>query len=472
MATLCLMDKTAPRTDSCWLIASGRALFSFAISIALAVSALADPTPEEAEFLKQAEKTRTAVAAAHVSLAKSARKVGLNVAARSELDAAFGLIPDFEAAKEELGYRRKKIDGVEQWVLDERRALPAADSDTVTPAARDKHREARDKMRAAAAIEFVKLGKTGQRLALVAHSRAAFEVALRYDAANEDALFGAGWAKVDGVWLSPGEQRERDATVKALEVETRALDKLPDWSSRVFQQGAWGLTATNLELFGTGALHEPLAKHAAAVVSLSAQLLGGEGSLRVVVCASREDFKRYCEVRHPGAPGLAEGWMVVASAEIGVLITDDRDESLARLTYAAALSQVRKRCGEARFTWFESGYAATMAHRLTGRVSTIEFSGEPSGPKEHGRFKRQLRQQLAAGNAPGLEYVLADRAPDESRVIVAYFFVTYLCRERPAGLSAFCVAFKAEGDSEAALKQSYDTDVKSLEKAFLDWFGG
>ncbi|MBX3459021.1 MAG: hypothetical protein KF696_03515 [Planctomycetes bacterium] len=453
-----------------FFVSSRHAVFVVAL-LAFATIAHADASPEEAEFLKQAEKTRTAVASAHVALAKSARKAGLNVAARAELDAALELAPEFKDAMEELGYRRKKVDGEDKWVADERRALPEKDAESATPAARKKHADARDKMRREAAIEFVKLGKTGQRLALAPHARAAFEVALRYDPANEEALTGAGWAKVDGVWLSPAEQREADATRKALEVGTKALDQLPDWSARVFQQGAWGLTGGGVELLGTGAMHEALTKHAAAVLSLSGRLLGGDATLRVVACASRDDFRRYCEVRHPGAPGLADGWMVVAGTEIGVLITDQREESLERVAYAAALSQVRKRCGEARFTWFEVGYAATMAHRLTGRVSCIEFSGEPTGPKEHGRFKRQLRQQLEAGSAPELEYVVADRDPDESRAIVAYFFVKYLCREKAAGLPPFCAAFKAEGDSEAALRLAYDSDVAALERSFLDWFG-
>lgn len=428
---------------------------------------------EESEFAQQADKTRHAVATAHVSLSKSARKLGMNVAARAELDAALELVPEFDDAMSELGYRRKKVDGEEKWVLDERKALPAHDTDNVTAAQRKRHAESREKMRKAAALEFIKLAKTAQRLGLAPHSRASFEVALRYDAMNDEARSGAGWQKDEqGVWTSPNETAERAATAKALETpEAKAIDALPDWCARVFAQGAWGVKAGGVSVLGTGAAHNDHAKHACATLALVAGLLGGEaGELRVVVCATKADFIKYCEVRHPGTPGLAEGWMVVESTEIGVLLAEASEEAAERVVYAAALSQVRRRCGVARHPWFELGFAGNLTRRLTGRVGCVEFSGDTTGPKEPGRWKRELRMLLDSGEEPDLGNVIADRDPTEPRVIVAYFFVQYLCRERAAGLPDFCAALKSDGDSEGALNQAWQSDAAAMQKSFLDWF--
>ncbi len=439
----------------------------------LACSAISQAGDEEAEFAKQADKTRHAVASAHVSLSKSARKLGMNVAARAELDAALELVPEFEDAMSELGYRRKKVDGEAQWVLDERKALPARDADSVTAAQRKRHTEARDKMRKEAAIEFIKLAKTAQRLALAPHSRASFEVALRYDALNDEARNGAGWQKDEqGVWTSPNETAERAATAKALETpEAVAINALPDWCERVFKQGAWGVKAGGVSVIGTGAGHNDLAKHACAVLAIAAGLLGGDpGELRVVVCTAKADFIKYCEVRHPGTPGLIDGWLVVENTEVGVLLTDATEESAERVVYAAALSQVRRRCGVARHPWFELGMAGNLTRRLTGRVGCVEVSGETTGPKEPGRWKRELRMLLDSGEEPDLANVIADRDPAEPRVIVAYFLVQYLCRERAAGLPEFCAAMRADGDSEGALKQAWQSDAATMQKAFLGWF--
>lgn len=444
-----------------------------AAAMMLACVATIHASDEEAEFAKHADKTRHAVASAHVTLSKSARKLGMNIAARAELDAALELMPEFDDAMSELGYRRKKVDGQEQWVMDERKALPAGDADNVTAAQRKRHIESRDKMRKEAATEFIKLAKTAQRLGLAPHSRASFEVALRYDAMNEEARSGAGWQKDEqGVWISPNEAAERAATAKALETpEAKAIDALPDWCTRVFAQGAWGVKAGSVTVIGTGAGHNELAKHACAVQSLVTGLLGGEaGELRVVVCASKADFIKYCEVRHPGTPGLTEGWMVVESTEIGVLLAEATEESTERVVYAAALSQVRRRCGVARHPWFELGMAGNATRRLTGRVGCVEVSGDTTGPKEPGRWKRELRMLLDSGEEPDLGNVIADRDPTEPRVIVAYFFVQYLCRERAAGLPDFCAALKSDGDSEGALKQAWQSDAAAMQKAFLDWF--
>jgi hypothetical protein len=446
------------------------AILGLLVLLLLSPAVLADA---EADFAVAAEKTRRAVARDHVQLAKQARRVGMNVAARAELDAALELVPKYAPAMEELGYRRKRVEGEETWVLDEAKALPQADAESVSDGDRRQYASHRATMCAEAAQEFVKLAREAAKLKLESHARAVSEVALRYDPGNVDALKGAGWAQVDGKWISPGEQAERQATSEALNAvpEIKAVDTLPEWTSRVFAEGVWAVQAGNVTVIGTGRRHKEAARLAHATISLATGLLGGEaGDLRVVLCPSEGEFHKYCNVRHPGIPGLLDETFVIEKTEIAVRIPDETALADERVVYASARSQVLRRCEKARHPWFSVGFSTNLSQRLASGVRCAEFAGESTGDNDQARWRTELRNLIDSGKAPSVTDVVVARNPGEREIMLAHFFAQYLCRERPAGLPAFCAGIKVDGDDEGALKQAYGEESGAIGRQFLDWF--
>lgn len=444
-------------------------LTTFILLLVLAAPVFADA---EADFAAQAERTRQAVASLHVSLARQAKRLGLNVDARAELHKALELVPEHESAMSELGFRKRRVDGQEKWVLDERRALPEANADDIPDTTRKRLHDLRERMLRDAAAEFIKLAQYARERELAVHARVAFAAAVAYQPDNEEARLGSGWRKLEsGGWISAAEHAEQQATTKALQdaPEAAALDELPAWTSRVFGAGLWGVKVGGISVIGTGTQHREVAKHCHAALALSAALLGGAaGELRIVLCASEEEFRKYCEVRHPGAPGLALGTRVIEKTEIAVLLTETGSASLSRAVYAATIAAVRRRCEEPRHPWFEMGFAVNMARRLSGNVSAAEFAGE-GGERDAARWKKLLIEKQASGEAPALIDAVINRDPGEVAFVTAYFFTQYLSRERASGLPAFCSALRTDSDSEAALMAAYDADVSALEAAFKEW---
>jgi hypothetical protein len=450
------------------MIRAGLAL----LLLLLAAPLLAD---EEAKFLERAGKTAGAVADSHVDLARWCFKQGLNVAGHEQLELALALVPEHEKAMKELGYRQKTVEGVETWVLDDKAAPPRTDGE-VTATARATLAKERDELYAEAAIEYVKLARQAEKAGLTAHAKVSYEQAVKYDAANEDALIGAGWVKDEiDEWISPNERREREENAAALGDAPVAepLDELPDWTARAFKQSAaLGMKAGPITVIGSGANLAEAAKFAHATASLSAILLGGQvSSLRVVLAADAKEHASYCETRHPGIPGLVDARWVIGDKEVEALL-DAKDDKvgLERVVYAVAIFEVRRRCGETTHPWFEVGFASNLTRRLLGRVTTAEFSGIAAGPSESGRWKRTLRNLTNDGTAPELGKLVVTRDPDENQVILAHFFMRYLCAERRAVLADFCAAFKSAETVEDALKTAFDQDSAGLEKLFLDWF--
>ncbi len=397
----------------------------------------------------------------------------MNVAARAELNSALELVPKYADAMEELGYRRKRVDGEETWVLDEAKALPKTDAESVSDADRRQYAFHSGTMRVEAAQEFVKLAREAAKLKLASHERAVYEVALRYNPNDVDALKGAGWTQVDGKWISPAEQAERAATAQALKSvpEIKAVDTLPDWASRVFAEGVWAVQAGNVTVIGTGRRHKEAARLAHATITLATGLLGGEGGeLLVALCPSEGEFHKYCNVRHPGIPGLLEETLVIEKTEIAVRIPDETALADERVVYAAARSEVLRRCEKARHPWFAVGFATNLSQRLAGGVRCAEFAGESTGDTDEAAWRTDLRKLINNGKAPSVTDVVVARNPGEQEIMVAHFLAQYLCRERPAGLPAFCAGIKADGDDEGALKQAYGEEPAEIAKQFLEWF--
>jgi hypothetical protein len=343
----------------------------------------------------------------------------------------------------------------------------------VSDADRRKYVFHRVTMRGDAAQEFVNLAREAAKLKLASHERAVYEVALRYNPDNVDALKGAGWVQVDGKWISPAEQAEREAAAAALKAvpEINALDTLPDWASRVFADGVWGVQAGNVTVIGTGRRHKEAAKLAHVTVALATGLLGGEaGELRVVLCPSEGEYQKYCTVRHPGTPGLLDEMFVIEKTEIAVRIPEEAALADERVVYAAAQSQVLRRCEKARHPWFAVGFATNLSQRLAGGVRCAEFAGDASGDSDQAGWRAELRKMIDNGKAPSPGDVILARNPGEHEIILAHFFAQYLCRERAAGLPAFCAGIKADGDDEGALKLAYGEESGEIGKQFLDWF--
>jgi tetratricopeptide (TPR) repeat protein len=445
--------------------------------LALLVLLLAAPllADEETRFIERANKTANAVADSHANLARWCFKQGLNVAGRDQLEMALALVPEHEKSMKELGYKRKKVEGVETWVLDEALAPPRVDGDAVATAFETLTRE-RDKLYAEAAVEYVKLARQAEKQELPAHAKVSYEQAVKYDPTNEDALTGAGWVKDDiGDWISPNERRERDENAAALSDAPAAepIEELPDWTARAFKQAAaLGVKSGPITVIGSGTSLSEAAKFAHAASSLSALLLGGQvSSLRVVLAADTKEHEDYCQTRHPGIPGLVDARWVIGEKEVEALLdkTDDK-LGLERVVYAVVIFEVRRRCGETTHPWFEVGFASNLTRRLLGRVTTAEFSAVAAGPGESGRWKRTLRNLVAARTQPELDKLVVTRDPDENQVILAHFFVRYLCAERRAALADFCAAFKSAETIEDALNAAFEQDSGALNKLFLDWF--
>jgi hypothetical protein len=442
------------------------------LMLVFAAPLLAD---DEADFLQRVDKTASAVAEAHVNLGKWSIKRKMFKAARELLGHALELVPGHEGAMKEFGYRQKKVDGVEEWVMDERFALPATDGES-TPDQKANFAKEYAKLKHDSAVEYVKLARLAEKALLATHARVAFEQAVKYDPTNEDALIGAGWVKDEiDEWISPNERREREENATALSDAPAAepLDELPDWTARAFKQAAaLGVKSGPITVIGSGTSLAEAAKFAHAAASLSATLLGGRAeSLRVVMAADAKEHEAYCSTRHPGIPGLVDARWVIGEKEVEALL-DASDDRLGfeRVVYAVAIFEVRRRCGEATHPWFEVGFASNLTRRLLGRVTTAEFSGVAAGPSESGRWKRTLRNLVTDGTVPELGKLVVTRDPNEHQVILAHFFVRYLCTERRAALADFCAAFKSAETVEDALKTAFEQDSTKLEKLFLDWF--
>ncbi|MBZ0137987.1 MAG: hypothetical protein K8I27_16645 [Planctomycetes bacterium] len=434
------------------------------------------PDASEAKFIEQSGKVNRGVADAHVGLARWCFKQGLNVAGREQIDCALQLVPEHEKAMKELGYKRKKADGVETWVLDEKRAPPREDATPLKPGAIDAFADERDKMYGEAAAEYVKLGEYAAKLELPAYARVSYETAVRYDPLNEKALAGAGWVKDElDEWISPREARERDETSDALTStpDPESVSDLPGWTSGAFKSApAKGTAFGKITIIGSGDNHSEFGRFAWGASKLTAGLLGGEvDTLRVVVAGNEAEHQDYCATRHPGVPGLSQSKWVVGANEVEVVL-DPKDDKLGleRAVYAVTVFEIRRRCGESRHPWFEIGFASNMTRRLLGRVTTAPFSGDASGPSESGRWKRTLRMLISDGRAPSLPKAVVSRDPDEQQVILVHYFVRYLVQERAGALPTFCAAWKVEDDAENALKQGWEADSATLEAAFLVWF--
>jgi hypothetical protein len=444
----------------------------------LIVPALLHAGGEDAveKFNDRAARTNEAVANAHVNLARWCFKVGLNVAGRDQLQRALKLVPEHTKAMKELGYKQKKKDGERVWVLDKRRAPPEKDAEGVKSEDREGFISAREKLKKDAAKEYVKLGEYAAKLELDARARVTFQVAVKYDPTNEDALKGAGWVKDElGMWISPGEAAEREETQKAL-TDTplaKSIAKLPGWTDRVYGSGkATGSSYGKLEVIGSGNLADA-GRYAWAASKLCANLLGGSvNQLRVVVAADKSEHEKYCKTRQPGVPGLSESAWVMGDNEVEALL-DPKDDKvgLERVVYAVSVIEVRRRCGETTHPWFEVAFASNMTRRLLGRVTTAEFSGEPEGPTESGRWKRTLRQLVYDESQPKLGEIIVARDPDEHEIIVAHFFVRYLCNVRAGALADFCAALKSSDDDEEAFKSAFEQDANKLNELFVEWFG-
>ncbi|MCB9932453.1 MAG: hypothetical protein H6841_03435 [Planctomycetes bacterium] len=441
----------------------------------LALAAPLAAEDAEAKFAEHAQKTAAAVADAHVSLARWCFKHGLNVAGREQCERARTLVPGHEKAMKELGYTQKKVEGEKTWVLDERKAPPAADGE-VAPRDRDDMVKERDKIYREAAVEYVKLANFAKKLELAAHARAAFEQAVKYDPLNEEALTGAGWQKDElGDWISPREAAEREQTADALEAapEAVALETLPEWTSSVFKSSApLGMAFGDLTVIASGSRHAEAGKYAYAASYLAAALLGGKVEvLRVVLAADETEHKNYCETRHPGMPGLSADRWVVGNKEVEALL-DAKDDKLGmeRVVYTVAIFELRRRVGETTHPWFEVSFAGNLTRRLLGRVATSEFSGDASGPSESGRWKRTLRMLRGEGRAPALDKLVVARDPDETQVILAHFFTRYLCEQRAKALPDFCAALKSSDNFEQAFKSAFGQDSSELEQLFGEWF--
>lgn len=454
-----------------------RALVALALLSVLAASALAQDDAE-AKFLERARRVNEAVAATLVKLGSACLKDGLNVAARRHLEQALEHDPGNEKALRALGFREKKTPQGEQWELDAARAPPAKDAEGIKPAVRTRYRKERDDTYGAVARELCGLAETATREGLPEHAVAAYEAALRYNPLHEPALRGAGWTKDElGDWISPRETRERQATqqAQAATPDTEELAELPEWTSalgpREGDGAVAGLRAGNLSVLGTGGLLAGVLKQASAARALCLGLLGGDAAeLRVVVTENAAQHKAYCEARHPGVPGMVDFLYVVAPAEVEVLRAEQDEVTFERVVFAVALWEVRHRCGEVAHPWFEAGFAGNLTRRLCSRVTLVQHSGEAAGPAETGRWKRTLKQLLAAEETPSLDKLVVTRDPDESQVIFAHFFVRWLCQDKPGALGAFCAAVKGGEPMPAAMKQAWLAEPVAMERAFLAWF--
>lgn len=451
------------------------------ILLALALTSglmLADDSEASAnvkKFNDRSEKTNEGVADAHVSLACWCLKVGLNASAHDQLGRALKLVPEHSKAMKELGYRQKRVDGVETWVLDEKRNPPKTDADGIKPETREDFIEARDKLHREAAVEYVKLGELAQKLELPARARVAFGLAVKYDPLNEKALAGAGWVKDElDEWISPGEAAEREQTGNALTATplSETMDELPDWTARAFTGATvGGQKFGTLEVITTGSAGD-YGKYAWAAAKLCSDVLGGGiQSLRIIIATTTTEHEGYCTTRHPGIPGLKGDSWVLGDKEVEVLIDPDEDKiGFERVVYAVAVFEVRRRCGETTHPWFEVGFASNLTRRLLGRVTTAEFSGDAEGPTESGRWKRTLRQLVYDESAPTLERLIVARDPDEHEVILAHFFTRYLCSERAAAVPSLCAALKSSDDDEEAFKAAFEQDAAQLNSLFIEWF--
>lgn len=441
---------------------------------ALPTTAQEAPDTAEQKFLERAAKVKTAAADKHVELAKLFRKNGANLWAKAELDQALALAPEHEKAMKELGFKRKRVDGADQWVLEDGKSIPATDAAGLDAKAREALQAEQTKTHKAIAQEFVKLAGVAGKSSLTVHARVCCEIAVRYDPSNEDALKGAGWVKEDGAWISPAETAERAETAQALaDVPTgESIENLPAWCATVFGEGKGiGLKFGKLSVFGSGNEHANLGRYAHATFTLSAALLGErEGELRLVLAATKAEYERYCDARHPGIEGLKNDSFVIGEREVAIQLSADGELNRERAVYTTALHECRRRCGEPDHPWFERGLAGNLTRRLTGRVSTAEHAGEKSGPAEAGRWKRSLRMLIGAGEAPALGKLVVARDPDEKQLMLAYFMTRYLCTQRKAALAGYCAALLAGEGAEAALLHGFEQDSGTLEAAFLAWF--
>lgn len=449
---------------------------ALAIMMLLTLAAVFASADEQAEtaFAERALKAHETAADTHLALARWCFKQGMNVEGHAQGQRALALVPQHEKTLRELGYRKRRVDGQDTWELDAKRAPPAADAEGIKQETRRKYREERDKAYKAAAVEYVKLARYAEGVDLPAHARAAYELAVGYDPLNETALAGAGWAKDEnGDWLSPAESRERAATAEALAAapEAAPVKTLPEWAPQVFENKGKAVKVGSFTVIGSGDNLAEFGKYAHAAAALLASLLGGEpAEMRLVVTLGKVEHEAYCKARHPGVPAFLDHKWIAAEHEAEVLNADDERTSLERAVYAIALLEVRRRCGDAQFPWFEVAFAGNLTRRLLGRVSVVEFSGEARGPSEPGRWKRALQMQVAEGQQPELGKALVSRAPDEGQTILLHFFVRYLCQARAVALPAFCGAYRQEHDVEASMKAAWDQDSAQMEAAFLEWF--
>lgn len=425
------------------------------------------------KFLKRAEKVNEGVADAHVKLARWCFRRGLNENAYREITLALEVVPEYEKAMKEIGYARKRVDGERQWVLDEDKAPPREDHPDADPNDHIKYVKERGDVYRGIADEFVRLGEYAVKLELEAHARAVFSTALKYDPVNETALKGAGWVRdAHGDWISPEEAKEREQDREALEnvPEGETVEALPEWTNGVFGNDAAGMKFGNVTVISAVGRHNEAGRYAHAACALVREILGGdEEDLRVVLAGNAAQHKAYVEARHPAIPGLAQDQWILGRSEIEVLLGDD-DLGMEHVVYAATVYEVRRRCGEVRHPWFEIGMATNMTARLMGSVKTAQFFGEPAGPTEPGRWKRTLKMLVGEDTQPAVAELTVERDPDENEVILAHFFTRYLTRKRTAALGAFCRAYKADGDVEAAFRSAFDEDSSALEKQFLAWF--
>ncbi|MBE7492890.1 MAG: hypothetical protein HS108_14205 [Planctomycetes bacterium] len=447
----------------------------FLTLLLLAGTAAGQAADAEAKFAERAARVNAAVADALAKLGADCLKQGLNAAAATHLRQALEHDAANERARKALGHEKKKVDGQTTWVPDPKKAPPADDAKGVTPQVRAEYRKARDKLYADTAKELVGLGQYATKLGLDAHARASFGAALRYNPLHEDALRGAGWVKDGPDWISPAEVLEREAVRKALDnpPDSRELETVPQWAQDLGDAGnpVTGQKAGNLTILGSGSDHAQWLRLAAAVRTLAARALGGEGpEMTLFVARNRAQQQAYAVKRHPGSPGLAAEQWCVAVGEIAVE-RDEKDDKLTheRIVLAAALHEVRARCGEPSHTWFEIGYVSNLTRRLCGSVALTPFSGNPSGPTESGRWKRTLLQQVAAETQPRLDRMLAARDPDEGQAMLAHFFTRFLIYEHAACLEPFCAAVKGGSTMEEALRSATQSDVARLEDSFLGW---
>lgn len=433
---------------------------------------LAAQDPEQ-KFQDKAEEINKQVADGHADLAEFCFRYGWNAAGHAEAERALAIRPEHAKAMQALGYRRRRVDGEQAWVRNERDIPADEDNPDADPRRLNQYEQRRDKARKEAAEGYVELAEFALGLDLEAHARAAWLTALRYDPDNEAARLGAGWVKdEDGNWVSPDKNAEQKATEAALDVpDPEDVDDLPGWTGRVYgAQDVHARRVGKVTAIGAAAKPDEPARYAHAVQAIVADELGGEaGDLRIIITADRVEHEAYVRTRHPAIPGLANDDWIIGRNEVAVLAAENEAETLERVVYAAGIYEVRRRAGETRHPWFEIGMASNLTRRLCGSVATAPFTGEPKFESSPDRWKKALKALVDEREQASLADLIVTRDLAEADVMLAHFVVRYLARRRTAALPAYVAGYRVERDADGAIRSAFGQPVNELEDEFLAW---